>query len=184
MLASALTALAALYLFSALLVLAPRKPGYRHWQHSISEIGEFGARDQRFVAFGLFLPIGLLLLAVCGAIQAQSEPAAMLALCIGVGYVGAALFPCDPGSPMSGTPRQAAHNLAGAVEYIGGGLALMKLAETQAAPFRWTGGFVLAAGLGLSLLPARVGRGALQRAAELCLFGGLAVAAWRLGPPV
>lgn len=180
MLPTTLTALATAYLFIALLVLAPRKVGYRHWRHTISEIGEAGARDQAFAAFGLFLPIGLALLAVAGWIHAQSEPTAMLALCIGVGYAGAAVFPCDPGSPWSGSPRQAMHNLAGAVEYIGGAFALLKLAKIWGSPFDAAGAFVLFAGLGLSLLPARFGRGALQRVAELCLFGALVAALWRL----
>ena len=49
-------------------MLAPRKAGYSHVMHTISEIGELGARDQRFVALGLFLPVGLCLLFVaCGS---------------------------------------------------------------------------------------------------------------------
>ena len=181
MLATFATSIAAIYLFVGLVMLAPRKAGYSHVMHTISEIGELGARDQRFVALGLFLPVGLCLLFVAWLLRPASMPAAALALCIAIGYIGAALFPCDPGSPLSGTPRQALHNLAGAVEYIGGGFALMTLARPLGQPFKIAGFIVLGVAVGLSLVPAGAGRGILQRVAELCLFGGLALAAWRLG---
>ena len=58
-LAAVATALAASYLFAALVALATREAGYSHVRHTISEIGESGAPDQRLVAFALFLPIGL-----------------------------------------------------------------------------------------------------------------------------
>ena len=180
MLASAATIIAAIWLFVALALLAPRKPGYSHARHTISEIGETGARDQRLAAFGVFLPVGLLLLVVAWLVRPSSLSAAGLALCIAVGYLGAALFPCDPGSPVSGSARQALHNLAGAVEYIGGGFALMAIARESGQPFKLAGLFVLGAAIGLSLLPPGAGRGILQRGAELCLFGALALAAWRL----
>jgi hypothetical protein len=180
MLATAITAIAAAYLFASLVALAPRKAGYSHLRHTISEIGETGARDQRFVALGLFLPVGLALLLVACLLRPASTPAAALALCIAIGYIGAAAFPCDPGSPLSGTPRQALHNLAGAVEYIGGGFALMTLARDLGQPFKFAGFIVLAAAVGLSVVPAGAGRGILQRVAEPCLFAGLALAAWRL----
>lgn len=181
MLAIVATIIAAAYLFTALSVLAPRKAGYRHVRHTISEIGEVGARDQRFVAFGLFLPVGSLLLLVAWLVRPSSPPVAALALCIAVGYLGAALFPCDPGSPVSGSGRQALHNLAGAVEYIGGGFALMTIARDSGQPFKLAGFVVLAAAIGLSVVPASAGRGILQRVAELALFGCLGLAAWRLG---
>ena len=178
MFAVALAAASAAYLCAGMLVLAPRKAGYSHLRHSISEIGERGARDERLVALALFLPIGLALLAVARLVQPVSPAASGLALCIAVGYAGAALFPCDPGAPMSGSPRQALHNLAGAVEYIGGGLALMALARDLGPVFQVAGIVVLGSGIALSL-PSRL-RGALQRVAEACLFGGLAWALWRL----
>jgi len=181
MLATLATIAAASYLFIALFVLAPRKAGYSHFRHTISELGETGARDQHFVAFGLFLPVGLLLLVVALLVRTSSPPVAALALCIAVGYIGAALFPCDPGSPMSGSGRQAVHNLAGAVEYIGGGFALMAIARDSGQPFKLAGFIVLGVAIGLSILPARAGRGILQRVAETCLFGCLGLAAWRLG---
>lgn len=179
--AIAVTAIAAMYLFASLIVLAPRKAGYSHIKHSISEIGEVGAPDQRFVALGLFLPVGLALLLVAALVRPASPAAAALALCIAIGYIGAAAFPCDPGSPLFGTARQAFHNLAGAVEYVGGGFALMKLAESLGQPFKAAGFVVLGTAVALSLLPSDSVRGIIQRIAETCLFGGLALAVWRVG---
>lgn len=181
MIAIGLTAIAAAYLFTGLLVLARRKDGYSHIKHTISEIGEIGAPDQRFVAFGLFLPIGLLLLAVAFLVRTESPALAALALCIAIGYLVAALFPCDPGSPFSGTTRQALHNLGGAVEYIGGGFALMTIAESFGQPFKAAGFLVLGSAIALSFIPSTSVRGIIQRIAEACLFGGLALALWRVG---
>lgn len=179
MLATALTVVAASWLLAGLLALAPRKPGYSHVQHTISELGETGAPRQRLVALGLFLPIGLLLLLVAVALQPGSTTAATLALCVAIGYLGAAAFPCDPGSPVSGSLRQGVHNLAGAVEYIGGGLALMRLSDSLGNYFKLAGCVVLGAAIALSIVPAHSIRGIIQRVAETCLFGGLAIAAWR-----
>jgi hypothetical protein len=184
MLATVLTAIAATYLFAALLYFAPRKARYNHIKHTISEIGEIGAPDQRFVALGLFLPIGLLLLFVAYLVHVTSPAAAALALCIAAGYTGAAVFPCDRGSPLSGTLRQAAHNLAGAVEYVGGGFALLRLAESLGQPFKLAALVVLGAAIALSLVPSNSVRGIIQRIAEACLFGALAMAVWRVGATV
>ncbi len=169
---------AAAWLGAAMLALAPRKPGYSHVRHTISELGEVGAPQQRLVAFGVFLPVGLLL-ALAGALLRDPFPAgAALALCIAIGYLVAAVFPCDPGSPVSGSPRQGAHNLGGAVEYVGGGLAFMKIGHLAGIPFAWAGWLVLGAAVALTLLPAGAPRGLMQRVAETVLFGGLAWAAW------
>lgn len=179
--ATVATALTAAYLFSMLFVLAPHKAGYSHFRHTISELGESGARHQRFVAWGLFLPVGLVLLVVAWFARPTAPAVAALASCIAVGYLGAALFPCDPGSPLSGSPRQWLHNIAGAVEYTGGGFALMTIARDFGPPFQVAGFVVLGTAVGLSVVPPGAGRGLLQRVAELCLFASLALALWRMG---
>lgn len=180
MIATTLTFVAAAGLVAGLAALGPRKAAYSAFRHTISELGETGARDQHFVAFGLFLPVGLVLLAVAGLTFPAAPAVGALALCVAVGYVGAASFPCDPGSPWSGSPRQAIHNIAGAVEYVGGGFALMTIARELGQPFKAAGFVVLAAAAGLSMVPANLGRGMLQRVAEACLFGGLGLACWHL----
>ena len=179
MLTTTISTLVAAYLFVCLFILAPKKPGYSQVKHTISEIGEVGAPNQHFVAFGLFLPIGLLMLLVAYLSQPTSMPSAALALCIAIGYLVAAAFPCDSGSPISGTARQAIHNLGGAVEYVGGGSALMTLSESFGQPFKMAGFVVFAAVVALSVMPSTSVRGIIQRVAELCLFGGVAVSVWQ-----
>jgi hypothetical protein len=72
MLALALTIVSAAYLAACLPILGRRKPGYSHLRNTISEIGETGARDRRFVALALFLPIGLALLLVAYVLHPDS----------------------------------------------------------------------------------------------------------------
>lgn len=176
MMPTLVTVIAAIYLFVSLIVLAPKKLGYSHIKHTISEIGEIGAHNQRFVAFGLFLPIGISLLIVAYLINTASPPAARLALCVAIGYIGAAVFPCDAGAPLYGSVSHTLHFFAGAVEYIGGAFALMTLAESLGEPFETAGYIVIGVAIALSF-PHPI-RGLIQRIAEICLFGGLALAAW------
>ncbi len=67
--------------------------------HTTSELREIGARDRRLIAFGLFVPIGLLLLALAFFRRPESQAAAGLALAIAIGYLVATFFPCNRGSP-------------------------------------------------------------------------------------
>jgi Protein of unknown function (DUF998) len=177
-----LVLLAAGYLGFGLGILAVRKPGYSHIRHTISEIGEIGSPVQQFAAFGFFLPIGLLLGVAALLANAASPAVATVALCIAIGYVAAAAFPCDPGSPAAGTTtRQTIHNLGGGVQYIGSGLTLMTLAETFGQPYQIAGGLILGLAVLFSFLPSTSIRGLVQRIAECCLFGMLALALWQLG---
>lgn len=177
----ALTVFAAAHLLVLLFFLGAKRPGYSHLRHTISELGEVGAPHQRLVAFGVFLPVGALLVLVASLARLLAPEPALLALCIAIGYLVAALFPCDVGSPLSGTNRQAVHNLGGAVEYIGGAFALLRIAEHFGQPFRAAGFIVLAIAIAISLPPFAAIRGLIQRIAELGLFGGLALALWRIG---
>lgn len=176
MLATILTLGAAVYLCAWLVIPGARKPGYSHLRHTISELGEVGAPHARLVAFGVFLPVGIVLLAVAGLARPADSAASVLALCIAIGYIVAAIFPCDVGSPASGSWRQFAHNMGGTVEYIGGGLVMLSLA----GPFNIVGMIVLGAGILISVPPLAAIRGLIQRLAELCLFGSLAGALYRV----
>lgn len=150
------------------------RAAYSQLRHTISELGESGAPNARWVSFGVFLPFGIAMLLVAWLCQAESGSGARLAVCLAVGYVGAAFFPCDPGSPLSGSWRQSVHNLAGAVQYVGGGAVLWQLGST-AALFEVSALLVwVAAGL-LSLAATSAIRGAIQRVAEVTLLGCLVV---------
>jgi len=171
---TALPLLALGYLFASLLRLAPRKPGYSHWRHTISELGEIGAVDQQRVAWGLFMPIGVAFLLEAWLLRSTAPAGSAVCLCIAVGYLIATAFPCDPGSPISGSARQAVHNLGGAVEYIGGGFALLASAETFGLQARIAGFLVLAVAVALTILPQHAPRGLVQRLGEIVLFGSVA----------
>ncbi len=172
----ALVLIASLYLAVAIVVLGKRKLHYSHIQHTISELAEIGSPVQRVTAYGVFLPVGLLLALVAYELRFSHGSQAILAACIAAGYLIAAFFPCDPGSPISGSLRQAIHNLGGAVQYAGGALALFRISESLGGPFQIAG---LVAGIAMLLLsfPHRY-RGLVQRIAETCLFGGLLFSLW------
>ena len=180
--AALLPLVAFVYLFVCLFVLATRKPGYSHVLHTISEIGEVGAPNQRLVSWGLFAPNGLAFLPGAILLHSAAPAVAALCLCIAVGYLVAAVFPCDPGSPVSGSTRQAMHNLGGAIEYIGGGLALLAAAKNFNEPGHVAGYVVLGVAVGLTVLPAGTPRGLLQRAGEIVLFGSAASLVWQAAP--
>jgi hypothetical protein len=173
-----LTLAVVLYLSAALLILGARKPAYSHARHTISELGESGAPQASLVTAGVFLPIGLAMLLAAWLARPLGFGTSALALCIAVGYLTAAAFPCDPGSPLSGSWRQALHNLGGAVQYGGGASVLLQMAGHAGQPFRAFGLCVIAALIALSVPPLASVRGLMQRVAEGCLFGGLALALW------
>ena len=172
------------YLFASLFRLAQRKPGYSHLLHTISELGEIGAPDQRLIAYGVFPPVGLAFLPGALLFRNAAPAIAALCLCIAAGYIVAAVFPCDPGSPVSGSARQAVHNLGGAIEYIGGGFSLFAAAENFGMPCRIAGFIVLAVAAALTLMPAGTPRGLIQRIGETVLFGSATWLMWLVASSV
>ena len=151
------------------------RQGYSHVTHTISELGEVGSPGSKLVSLGIFLPFGLSMLAVYWLSRAGNPSAANLAGCIGVGYLGAALFPCDPGSPLVGSWRQSLHNLAGAVQYVGGAAFIWNLGSTQSL-FAIPAVAVCLAAVMLSVPAASPWRGVIQRVAEAALLASLLLA--------
>lgn len=171
MISTLLAALAA-YLLLGVAYFGLRRPGYSQLRHTISELGEDGATNRRAVSWGLFFPVGAGLL--LGALLTDTPPLRGLLLCLGTGYVVAAVFPCDVGSPSSGSAKQAVHNLGGAVEYIGGIFFLSQaqhqlLGQAIISPTAQLG--LLAGCLVALSLPGFPWRGLVQRVAEVVLFG-------------
>ncbi|MEO0424015.1 MAG: DUF998 domain-containing protein [Pseudomonadota bacterium] len=163
--------------------LARGKPGYSALHHSISELGEIGSpigtlTNAYFAALGV--AAWWLLWSLAEANRELPVEALWMMSGIGFGYVGAALFPCDVGAPLSGTWRNTAHNAFGAVQYVGGAVGLFTLSDAASGlgqtVFAWLAGAVAVGATGISLLTAY--RGLLQRVAELALFVGLVVLAW------
>ena len=171
-----LSLLASAYLVVAIVVVARGRNGYLHAKHTISELGESGAEQMRRVSYGVFLPVGITLAFVAMLQYPANSPIAALSISIAIGYVTSALFPCDPGSPAIGSFRQTMHNLGGGVQYVGGALSLLWIAETMGPVFRGTGMLVAASAVLLSF-ESRF-RGLVQRLAEVCLFAGLIIALW------
>jgi hypothetical protein len=157
-----LACLISAWLAAGVLGFAAVRPGYSHIRDTISELGETGARHARWMTFGIFLPVGV----GCAWISVYSPDARALAGCLAAGYLGGVMFPCDPGSPLDSSWRQALHNLAGGVEYFGGGIALQNsgLSGLSAA--------VLILALFIAIPQFRL-RGLAQRIAECALFGSL-----------
>jgi hypothetical protein len=165
-----------------------RVAGYSHIRHTISELGETGSPWSAFVSWACFAPVGVGLLLLSLVLVASSissplaEPLTLLSAAVGIGYLGGSLFPCDPGSPVSGSWRQQFHNLVGGVEYIGGASALFVASQSLAAiPSSTTLQQVLACSaiivavvavlLSISLtFPLR---GAVQRVGEVTLFANI-----------
>lgn len=172
-------ALATLWLALGIAHFGRRHAGYSHVRHTLSELGQTGAPDAGPVALGVFLPFGVAMAAVGWIGRASDPQAAGLAACLAVGYLGAAAFPCDPGSPLVGSWRQALHNIAGAVQYVGGAAAIWRLA-TGGSCFAPLAAVVAVAAVLLSVPAVHRWRGAIQRVAEAALLAALMLA---LGAP-
>jgi hypothetical protein len=181
-----------LYLLLGIIWAGARRPRYHHLRHTISELGEHGAPEARRVATGLFLPVGLSCLALAVAALAEAHRpetaatemwrrgSALLAGSLAAGYLGAWLWPCDPGCPLTGSARQVMHNLVGGIEYLGGALALQQLsgalpadAGTASELFQGAAALVVVIAIALGVPPLAPWRGGLQRVAEAVLFVGL-----------
>lgn len=183
-----LTSLACLVaggLLVAVIVFGRRRSGYSHVRDTISELGEVGAPDQRRVGWGVFFPVGLgcLVLSVMASSASGPPPLVagtrLLAASLAAGYLVAALFPCDPGSPLQGSWRQGIHNLGGGAEYVGGAASLVVLASTLGQSALGAAAVVGLGTVALSL-PGIPGRGATQRVVESVLFGTLTISVWLL----
>jgi hypothetical protein len=159
-----------------------RTPGYSHIRHTISELGQVDAPHKLKINYWVFLPTGtgLIFIAMINGITENTfTPYSLLALSVATGYLVAAFFPADPGSPMWGSLRQQIHNLGGAAEYIGGAISLLLLSNISLflEPFYTASAyivFIAAAGLSVPFLKSY--RGFIQRAAELVLFSNLVLA--------
>ncbi|HEV2695391.1 MAG TPA: DUF998 domain-containing protein [Verrucomicrobiae bacterium] len=192
--APALVTVAALMVLFETLYFARQQPGYGHVANTISELGETGAPHARLVAFGFFLPVGLLIWLALWLVH-RAAPGrdiwfALAAMsCLGTGYAAAAFFPCDPGGPLFGTWRTEVHNVLGFIDYEGTGIGFLlvarccarRSAKFPAVAFLIAGVLVL---LGLALLSLETAyhlRGAIQRVTEVIQFTGIFFACFIAG---
>lgn len=166
--------------------------GYSHIRHTISELGEWGSPRSRLVSWGLFAPVGITLLLLAWLVRSQesshslAETLTLISAAVGIGYLGAAIFPCDPGSPMSGSWRQQVHNLAGGIQYVGSAGALFVASQSlpESMPAAWllvSAVLVGAVAVLLSVQQVFPVRGAVQRLGESFLFGNIIWLAFVVG---
>ena len=171
------------------------RPGYSHISNTISELGETGAPHAGVVAFGFFLPVGLLVWLALALVFRQAPDGyvtlALIALSgLGAGYVMAAFFPCDPGGPIYGTWRTLVHNVAGVIDYEGTGLGFLFIASHfaregagfKAAAFLFAGVLLLVCTALFCFEALMFVRGAIQRVAEVVQFGGVFYVCYRFAP--
>ncbi|MEY4507880.1 MAG: hypothetical protein RLZZ450_2 [Pseudomonadota bacterium] len=170
-----------LYLTVSVVGVSAARPDYSHVRDTISQLGETGARLGPLTSYGVFLPVGFALAVIAYFSLAIDRHVALLAASLATGYLGGALFRCDPGAPSRGTWRQQVHNLCGQAEYLGGAYALYRTA-VQAGPLTAAPAVVvvLVSAINVVTGQSRV-RGLLQRIAELTLFISLALALLRSG---
>ena len=187
-LSSALVAVAAAMVLLGTLYFASLRPGYSQISNTISELGETGAPHAHFVAFGFFLPVGLI---VWWALwlahrhgSGQDTSLVLFALSgLGVGYVLSAFLPCDPGGPLFGSWRTLVHNAAGLIDYGGTAVGFLLFcgycARHDMRPQAFSFGIAAALGfLGIILLSLPLAlpfRGAVQRGTEFIQFTGVFV---------
>ncbi len=180
-----LIALAALMVLTGTCYFASLRPDYSHVSNTISELGETGAPHAHEVAFGFFLPVGLLVWLAIWLVhrrisQNHFSPVLIAMSCLGTGYALSAFFPCDPGAPLFGTWRTLVHNALAIVDYAGTGIGFFLVARYSAhenhkpksAAFSLVGAVMLAC-LGLLALQELPIRGAVQRVAEIIQFAGV-----------
>ena len=170
--ATALSVFVTLYLLAGIIYFGSRNKNYNQVKHTISELGEYGSMDAARVNYRLFLPAGLILLLIAmNAGNNTSLPG--YAICMSTGYLVAAFFPCDPGSPQTGRSRQHIHNLGGLIEYAGAALYLFKAEDILDTPFiigyKPCAGIIIFCMVLISI-PSIPSRGLIQRIAETVLF--------------
>lgn len=193
-LASAGAVLAPLFVLALTLLGGASFPGYSHSSQFISELGAREAPHEQFVRWLGFLPAGIALLLFCAAALASLPRSALTTLGLwglaiyAMGYVAAAIFPCDPGCrPVQPSPSQLIHNVAGLAGYA---LAPLFLAALARSARRWpagahlgVAGFIAAAlsllGL-LALSPESPYAGWSQRLIEASVLLWVLMCGWYL----
>lgn len=184
--------LAAVIALVPVVLFAKRRPGYSHIRQTISELGETGAPDAKKVAIFAFAPAGhtiwLFVAALAFAVPQLSEgPGLWLFALLGAAYVGAAMFPCDPGAPLWGTWRNNVHNLLAGVGYVGALAGMIELGRAMEgvpslqsiAAISQAAGQAALFGVFLLSFPSPV-RGLIQRIVEAIFYGWMLLVAFML----
>lgn len=164
--------IAIIFLTTGIIYVGRKINNYSHIKHTISELGETGGVFEKQVSLGLFLPVGILLVIVA-LLEKENSYVMGLSFALAIGYIAAAFFPCDAGSPSSGSWRQQLHNLDGFIEYAGSIYFIMKAGEQAfhlwMIPFK-TIGYIVIGCIIVTSFPNNPVRGLAQRIGELLIF--------------
>jgi hypothetical protein len=163
-----------------------RKPGYSHVRDTISELGETRSPVGGRVSYVGFIAIGVLLwlflIVAARVVPSEAAESFWLLSLVGAGYVGGAIFRCDPGAPPFGSWQNSLHNLFGFGEYAGAAAGFAMLKESNywsplSSVMEYAGGLVAVCLLGISF--PHPFRGLIQRVAETAIFVGIVlIGAW------
>jgi hypothetical protein len=185
LLALVLAVATALTAFAVPTYYGSRKPGYSHLRHTISELGEIGSPVGRGVSYFGFVPIGILLwlflLVAAKSLPHEPKEVFYLLSLVGAGYVGGAIFRCDPGAPFIGSWRNTFHNIFGVLEYLGaiGAFTTLKRSEfwsPLSELMEYAAGLLVICLWAISF--AHPLRGLVQRVAEATIFLGVVLMGW------
>ena len=106
-----------IYLVVAIFFYAKKREAYDHFNYTISELGESGSEYEKQVSYFVFFPVGLGCIIVSYFIYDNYYQAAIISGALGFSYLLSAFFPCDPGTPLIGTWKNAIHNIVGGLCY-------------------------------------------------------------------
>jgi hypothetical protein len=181
--------LAAMWAFLVPIVGARGVDGYSQTSQYISELGARGMPHGVVISTLGFGVTGLLVfvflwLARPGLPATGLATAGVVAFAgVGVAYLAASVFRCDPGCPSEGSLSQTIHSTSGLFEYVGGGVGLLLLAAALRHDSPWRGAAAVTAaaailvGIGFlgMLRPDRPEwRGFNQRIADGAIFAWIA----------
>ena len=163
---------------------------YSSIRHTLSELGAIDSPYKRVVAKYYFFPLALgniffLVIAYLLFVDLLNNRIPFILMSfVSVGYLLAAFFPCDPGSPMNGSVQNKIHNVGGFFEYIGSGLGLVLLGLSPNNALwgdGWGACLIISGGVILVMLLLLMSpffqsiRGLVQRIAEYSYFGWMFV---------
>ncbi len=173
--------LAVFYAVITQIAFAFQQSEYTWQRHTISELGVAGSPWQRGVAWGAFFPIAVLLFVHLGNAFWIDQISWVVWGCLNViplAYLGAALFPCDPGAPLLGSGRNRLHMGFAGLEYLIGPMGLFLLIGADSV-IAFLLLIVIWGGSALMVMPGfQAWRGLIQRIVEYTLLGSVAYLTW------
>ncbi len=167
------------YLAIGVAFFGRRRPGYSHLRHTISELGESGSAYEWQVSYLVFLPVGIGWLMAALFSREAAPGAAVLLTAMGAAYALSAFFPCDPGTPLSGTWKNSIHNLVGGIAYVAMAYQLNELTDGPKEAYFKAALYLLGAFLATFVIGwPKAAIGMLQRLAETSVHAVVVMLLW------